>query len=598
MVLSFSFFPVSKRPHLPPHVRWSALVLLGLSGVCAVTFLLVTSPTFGPVTYQYDGKTLRNGSMPLSVPSDGKMLQVHATMELPTLHANVFTIIPDDCLKALTVNGVVVVSPALPFCDYTKGRQIDLRQYLRAGENDLQFFLEDFGGMSGVSVRPSSVDRLTIGFFLILLTLILPLGLLFSQTFKRHDTLFTLLLLLGIALRILYVFATPYNVRSHDVEGHIEYVAYVREHWRVPPADKGWQFYQPPAYYFLSAGTCDLAQKASIPCTYALQGLALTLSVATLFISAWMATFLFALKRQRPLRLLFFAAIVTFPSLVFFAARINNDVLLQFLTFAVLALLLSLWERPRRRVWYVTVLCLALAVLTKSNALLLVPVAGLTFLLAPLSLRQKLRQGAIAAVLFVAIVLSILSLRPGGIHSSLIGNVANLSSGLGLSNSWDTYVTFEPSEIIRHPFNNAWSDSERRQYFGEYLFRSAYFGEFPIESLTLLSRIVLLLGMLSLLPLLVGLYQTLRQRMLPLLPLWLCLAFSLVGHVLLRWKYPFSSSQDFRYVIFTAPVLAGLAIYGIALSRDRLVRVAFYSILTASILANALFLFLLYALSL
>jgi hypothetical protein len=37
------------------------------------------------------------------------------------------------------------------------------------------------------------------------------------------------------------------------VGGHIDYVQYMFTHWSVPPAQGGWEFYQPPLYYFLSA---------------------------------------------------------------------------------------------------------------------------------------------------------------------------------------------------------------------------------------------------------------------------------------------------------------------------------------------------------
>jgi hypothetical protein len=38
-----------------------------------------------------------------------------------------------------------------------------------------------------------------------------------------------------------------------DVEGHLAYVRYLVEHWRVPLASEGWQMFQPPLYHALSA---------------------------------------------------------------------------------------------------------------------------------------------------------------------------------------------------------------------------------------------------------------------------------------------------------------------------------------------------------
>lgn len=44
----------------------------------------------------------------------------------------------------------------------------------------------------------------------------------------------------------------PLNVGT-DVGGHMEYIAYVAHHARVPLADEGWQMFQAPLYYLLSA---------------------------------------------------------------------------------------------------------------------------------------------------------------------------------------------------------------------------------------------------------------------------------------------------------------------------------------------------------
>ncbi len=40
---------------------------------------------------------------------------------------------------------------------------------------------------------------------------------------------------------------------GYDVDAHYQYIRYLAEHLRLPPADGGWQFFQAPLYYIVSA---------------------------------------------------------------------------------------------------------------------------------------------------------------------------------------------------------------------------------------------------------------------------------------------------------------------------------------------------------
>jgi hypothetical protein len=46
----------------------------------------------------------------------------------------------------------------------------------------------------------------------------------------------------GSVLRFIYCCLTPFSERCWDWAGHIESIDYVLHHWRIPPAQGGWQF--------------------------------------------------------------------------------------------------------------------------------------------------------------------------------------------------------------------------------------------------------------------------------------------------------------------------------------------------------------------
>jgi hypothetical protein len=63
-----------------------------------------------------------------------------------------------------------------------------------------------------------------------------------------------MILLAGIGLRYIYVFGTPYFVRSFDYWGHAAYLDYVSQHLRLPPPSANWEAFQAPLYYLIAGG--------------------------------------------------------------------------------------------------------------------------------------------------------------------------------------------------------------------------------------------------------------------------------------------------------------------------------------------------------
>ena len=73
--------------------------------------------------------------------------------------------------EIIVVNGVSVVGTDIPFCDYARGRALDLREFLHSGRNHLLLTLSNDGGMAGLSMSPARSDhlmRMLLALFLLL----------------------------------------------------------------------------------------------------------------------------------------------------------------------------------------------------------------------------------------------------------------------------------------------------------------------------------------------------------------------------------------------------------------------------------------------
>lgn len=379
------------------------------------------------------------------------------------------------------------------------------------------------------------------------------------------EMIFWSALILGLGLRYRYYLATPEMVRANDFNGHMAYINYVLQHWNIPPSIKGWEFHQPPFYYFFVAAFVHASSIVSPEVTVQAAGglAALLLSWISLVLGLQLLSEVFS-NEHRSFALSAFALAV-FPSLVFFSTRITNDSLLHAGVFLWLLLAYREWRHPKksRLLLLLTFLSAALTLVKLTGALYFI------LLLLFLALRrwkmaERLRLAGVMCLIFVACTAWYPTYRVT--HET---NVRRLTS---VGNSFmskrlqlrplhaEQLLTFSPLRVVGIPFNDAWSDAFGRQYFWEYAFRSAFFGEFKFSAVRT-SSFLLLLAM-GLLPFLFyGLWKGRGEK--EYLP-FVVASLVLIGSVLAyRLTFAFSSNQDLRYVAPVFLPLIILTVYGI-----------------------------------
>jgi 4-amino-4-deoxy-L-arabinose transferase-like glycosyltransferase len=386
---------------------------------------------------------------------------------------------------------------------------------------------------------------------------------------RTHSWLYVPLLL-GILVRVLYILGTPPDLRQHDVGGHVEYIEYMARHWRIPPAHDGFEFYHPPLYYLTATPIFFLKEWISLePRTYEilLQWHAALLSVLTLLFGLLCGPMILHRKEQKVSLLLYGLGLATLPGLVFMAGRINNDALAQLIAFAAFWMLLRWWRGRAWTAWFGVCALLGMGLLTKTSTAPLIPVAFLALLMRPhLAMRPKIINGIIGLALIVSLGGWFHIARYSAEENSRAAIVGNVDILTNVVENRPSYLTvFSPKGILQHPYNHAFEDSERRQYFWEFFYRSAFFGEFILgPERRALAQGMLGAGMILLLLGAASLWRELRLRWRETAPMWLTLAFLAAGHFAFRIALPFSSSQDFRY----SPLLATAFIYYACISHE------------------------------
>lgn len=500
----------------------------------------------------------------------------------PWFHCTVMEIIPDDGVLGIRVNqrevSLTSIRPEALF-DYTKGFDYDFRNYLKPGNNQIEFRIKNNGGPCQLIFQRSVHDwRIFTGVLILALIGMATVCLLFSGT--SVDSVTALIFAGGLMVRLLYFINTNQDTRSYDVWGHTEYIEYLVHHWTLPKIHQGWQTYQPPLYYFLAA-TCykilnlfhitapgeiwRYLQLLSLFLYMGFLGVALKIldrAIAKLpglpeanqaTASTANSPFLKQKRSRKVIGYIAFALIVFWPSGIMHSVRLGNDVLL-YLFFGLSLLYLLKWhEEGSDCNLYLGFSFATLGVMTKSNALPLYVLFGLILLIR--FFKAHLRKVAILGLILLlglgiafGRTLAEKTQDPSG--NLMVANLNGLSPGLKVENKLQNYLHFDWKVYFNEPYTYTWEDKGGRQFFWNFLLKSSLFGEFSFDRpwnnrfMIALSLLLLLLIFYTISSLaLMGPYGKGH---------WIYIATLVVlvlASMAFRFIAPYSCSNDFRYVL-------------------------------------------------
>lgn len=487
---------------------------------------------------------------------EGEYFQVDLDIENPYGVSYDLKVVPDDCAEDIVVNGQQVNVRNLPGrCDFSKGFLLSdslLSNYRVGGKTHYSFSLRNNGGNAGlnlfvyqVSAASKVVNVLAIGLFALLCLVI-------ARRFKFGWGI-ALLILFGVVFRTTFYANVPYTTYSNDVDGHVAYVQYVAEKHAVPGVDDCWTCYHPPVYYVSAVPSFVLGEWLGVSCTTGLQMYSLVLSVVTLFLGIlFLRTFLTG-SAFGVASLLW----TLWPLMILVSPRIGNDQMFYMLH------VLCLWggacylKDGRGRYLIVAVIASALAMWTKTTAVVTLGVLLLFALFGYVRNGRSLRPSKSEMVSWIMLVLLLVGIvlqkMLGG--SDLVGNASGLNSKLIVGNEAFNYIFFDLKSFVIHPYTSAWNEEWGREFFWNYSFKSAMFGEFELVR-TQTGRTLATLMSVTFLGLLVyavrGFWKSKMNAIRWILLLQTVAFFAAL--MFLRIKHPYSCSNDFRYI---APALLG-----------------------------------------
>jgi 4-amino-4-deoxy-L-arabinose transferase-like glycosyltransferase len=492
--------------------------------------------------------------------------ELKGKMYLSFFSPQTFRIIPDDKILSITINGNDVSLAHIPEnkkADIRSGFIINLSKYLHSGENSIEIKFLDYGGYMVMKMLPSQVSLYLLSFtFLLFIMFVLSKKMYLP---KRY----TFILFLAIVIRVLYLSVTDFNVRDHDIYAHIEYLKYFVENWALPPIEKAVSgaFFHPPLYYFSAAliysGVSYLTNGNTSIIYFSLQVLSLLASIGFVFYGIKTTRLIFAyfIKNdssllQKVLPWICCLLIALWPTGIIHSTRISNDPFLYFFFAAALYGWTNLYLRIRSKHLFMAVFFTAAAILTKLNGALLIPLALVLFSLKAISghilFSKRVAINSILASLIIIAALGFamypgIVLKAEGKRNNIY--ITYMYGGLVVGNKVENLLWLDIKTFVNEPFTSPWDDKYGRQYFPNYIGKTALFGEWGYNGVAM-HNIAVAMSIVALAMFAIFItfsFKTPIKDIKILLPILLILFFLLCGVTYMRITFPVNI--DFRYIL-------------------------------------------------
>jgi len=503
-----------------------------------------------------------------------------------------FNVIPDDCLQEILINGKKFPLDGVKgLCDYTSGVHIDFSEYVNEGLNHFIFRVFNNGGPGSLRVEISNdgfkslflIHYIFALFFLLCTALILR---------KLKFRLIAIsIILLGIIVRlVLYTYTAPMEY-SYDVGGHLEYMQLISEEKRLPKENECWSCYHPPLYYTAFAVIKNIADRYDTNLTERiLQQATLLLSFASIILGVALILNLFGNGYVA-----YLAALISvlWPGFVIAAPRIGNDSLFYFGALLCMLFAQRFWRLHKNSDILLASIGASIALAAKTTGFVILGVWVIIYVLGAIRYLKIGSLKTLLASVFIIIlfigfsnyrtVLNIIDKK----ETSLVGNGSGLNSALRVDNRIGNYLYFDLQDYTLEPYASAWHDKGGRQYYWNYSLKTSLFGEFRFWNVPAGYVFATALSLLALLIFILAFWGIIHAKFKDFPPL-LFVMFLFAAHIYLRFNYPYSCSNDFRYIF---PVLFPLVYFSVhgaqILENSRLRKLSYISMLSFAVFSFA-----------
>jgi len=503
------------------------------------------------------------------------LLEISMKMQEKAIHPRIYSIKVNNCLIGIDVNAEEqeIVDES---CIYPFPHHIKFPHNSQEGENFVVIIAKNNKGNGSVYITASYKDPIVFSLHAIyLLFLCLVVFLILSRVRKKEIRILFSIVFGGTILRYIYFITTPFRVREFDTFSHYNYIQYLYQNWLlIPPANDGWQYSQPPLYYWL-ASLFSLPAKifgTEIMAITNLRIFSFVISFCALLTSVWISKMLF---KERWKKCVFVSMFAVLPGIVFLSTRVSNDTMFLLIGMLFFAFLLRWWKEGRQKDLYICFIFLGLCLLTKNNGIALIPVVLVTILLKK-DISRKL------VLKYFVICMVTISLLAGWLYAirimqqgefKVVGNVRMVNPAHRRNITISNFTTYKLTEVLSNPFHNTMNSSKGRKYYWEELIKTVFTsgwnkGERVLSTVRAIHTINFVLLLVVILALTKDMLLSVRKNV----PLWALLLFLIMAQIGIVTKERFLGLQKFRYVSLLAIPVTYYFVAGLDMLNPRIRR--------------------------
>ncbi|MCL1955698.1 MAG: glycosyltransferase family 39 protein [Fibromonadales bacterium] len=526
-------------------------------------WIIPTESSISDVVLTIDG-TSSSESFPIStykIKNDTEFL-ISFNINVKENKKAVYKFHPDDCIISIEINGNAFPQEMIKEpCDYSRGTRIDFSKYAQIGLNKIEVKMKNsYGGPGGLRIDYPYEGFSSIGFKHILFSiLLLIIAAIILRKFKFGISA-TLLVLLGIGIRLIYFSYTSPTERVYDMEyGHFVYMNMIIEDKQIPQTDACWSCNHPPLYYLMGAGIISIFNKMDpFYSLRFLQQIAMLFSFVSL---AFGVALLYRLFGDKKISIFSSLLFVVWPGFVITAPRIGNDV--PYYLGALMCMLFAQmwWNKHKSRYLLLSFLGAGIAVLFKSPGFVILGALALIFICGVFRFWELPRLKIILGIFLIVLVSAF------GSQYRIISDffrdkapslaVVNVNPGLNVKTSLGSFFYFDAKDYFTEAYTSTWTDAGGRQYFWNFFIKSTLFGEYSVWNSKLGRFFASILNFINFIFFLLIFWGILNMKIrnLPSLLFFTSLIASLI---FIRARYSVGCMQDFRYI---APILIPMLLF-------------------------------------
>jgi len=360
-----------------------------------------------------------------------------------------------------------------------------------------------------------------------------------------------------------------YKRSGFDWGGHVEYIKYMASKWRAPIATEGWEMFQPPCYYFISAIIYSLfGGEAAEPSSLKAVQIMGTISGVANVCFAWLVLRkLF--KKSYLIQLLGFSVAAFLPMCLYMNPLISNEIFSGSIISLAICLLIQYGFEARIKIRHAVALgvVVGLALLSKYTALFIF-LTAVTVLTIRVLMNSSTRRREVA---ILAVFLTIVFTLSGWLyirnlvkfHDPFIGNWDEKSGyHYEQHHGYRTlgfYLKFG-SVFLHAPERSRWASFWDGKYGSMWMDTHGSFLRLSDEQTNLRGSIIIYLALLPSVGILLGFYQSLKlafksSRRNPYLALVMVSTLTIISLISFTMEVPFYSTiKAFFYLSLLPPI--------------------------------------------